>query len=297
VTSQFFRLFGNAEWRLLDRLVVNAGAMAENSDIGGHTFSPRLMLNWHVANGHTLRAGVSTAFRPPSAFEKYGDVKYYDVNGANPLPFVKSSGNIAPEKIEVHELGYSLNLSGGVSGDLRIFNEKIVNGIGSILPGVGPKGVFGNGDDYTISGAEYQLTWKPASSTTVFFNQTWTDIRVESLAFPNDTPFPGLPSNMLFKIAHGAPKFAGSLTVMHTLSSGLSLAVMHQRAEDFALPGDNSGLYSMGRTDVRAARAFKVGATKAEVALTIQNLNVPYMDGDKKFYFDRRAMLSLRFEN
>ncbi len=293
VTSHFVRLFGNAEWRALERLVVNAGAMAENSDIGGTTFSPRVMLNWHVANGHTLRAGVSTAFRPPSAFEEYGDVKYYDVNGANPLPFVKSSGNIRPEKVEVQELGYSLNLSGGVSGDLRIFQEKITDGIGSILPGLGPKGDFGNGDDYTMTGAEYQLTWKPTSSTLVFFNQAWTDARVESLAFPND----GYAPNKLFKIAHGAPTFAGSLTVMHTLASGLSLALMHQRAENFAMSGDNSGLYSMGRTDVRVARSFKVGSTKTELAFTIQKLDVPYMDGDKKFYFDRRALLSLRFEH
>lgn len=296
VTSQFFRLFGNAEWRVWDSVVVNAGGMAESSDIGGDTFSPRLMVNWHVADGHTLRAGVSTAFRPPSAFEKYGDVKYYDVNGANPLPYVKASGRIVAEKIEVQELGYSLNLSNGVSGDLRLFNEKIVNGIGSILPSYGPKGDYGNGDDYTITGAEYQLTWKPASSTLVFFNQTWTHIRADSLAFPNDKPSPGLPSNVWLKIVHGAPKYAASMTVMHTLPSGVNLSFMHQRAEEFGLASDNSRLFSMGRTDVRVGKMIRLGASKAELALTVQNLDVPYRDGDKKFFFDRRALVSLQFE-
>jgi iron complex outermembrane receptor protein len=293
---QFLRLFGNAEWRVWDAVVLNAGGMAESSDIGGDTFSPRLMVNWHVAEGHTLRAGTSTAYRPPSAFEKYGDVKYYDRNGANPLPFVKASGRIVSEKIETQELGYSLNLAGGVSGDLRLFNEQITNGIGSILPSYGPKGDFGNGDNYTITGTEYQLTWKPASSTLVFFNQTWTHIRVESLAFPNDTPAAGKPSNAWFKIAHGAPKYAASLTAMHTLPSGVNLTFMHQLAEAFGMGSDSGHLYSMGRTDVRVGKAFRVGATKAELALTLQNLDAPYQDGDKKFYFDRRALVSLQFD-
>ncbi len=41
--------------------------MLEQSELGGNTVSPRVMANWHVATGHTLRAGLSTAFRPPSA--------------------------------------------------------------------------------------------------------------------------------------------------------------------------------------------------------------------------------------
>jgi iron complex outermembrane receptor protein len=70
VSTDFFRLFGSAEWRLSDALLLNAGALGEHSDIGGNSLSPRIMLNWRVAPGHTLRAGASTAFRPPSAFEK-----------------------------------------------------------------------------------------------------------------------------------------------------------------------------------------------------------------------------------
>jgi iron complex outermembrane receptor protein len=296
VTSQFMRLFGNAEWRVWDAVVVNAGGMAESSDIGGNNFAPRLMVNWRVAEGHTVRAGVSTAFRTPSAFEKYGDVKYYDVNGANPLPYVKASGRVVSEKVQVKEVGYALNLASGLSGDLRLFNEKIVNGIGSVLPSYGPKGDYGNGDDYTITGTEYQLTWKPSSSTLVFFNQTWTHIQVDSLAFPYEDPPDNYPANVWRKIVHGAPKYAASLTVMHTFPSGINLAFMHQRAEEFGLSSDNEHLFSMGRTDVRVGKVIRLGATKAELALTVQNMDVPYLDGDKKFFFDRRALVSLQFE-
>jgi len=69
VTTNFQRLFGNAEWHMAPSLVLNGGAMLEQSELGGNTVSPRVMASWHVATGHTLRAGLSTAFRPPSAYE------------------------------------------------------------------------------------------------------------------------------------------------------------------------------------------------------------------------------------
>jgi iron complex outermembrane receptor protein len=242
VTSQFFRLFGSAEWRAWDKVV---------------------------------------------------DVKYYDLNGAMPITTVKSSGQVKSEKIEVQELGYNLHLPAiGLSGDLRLFNEKIVDGIGPSQLGVGDAG---NGDNYSITGAEWQLTWNPGARTKVFFNQTWTDIGVDSIALHDSDP--NKLADARFRIIGGAPKFAGSLTLMHTLENGVNLTLMHQRAERFAMAGDSANLYSMGRTDIRIAKAFKVSRNNAEIALTVQNLGLPYRDGDSKFYFDRRAMVTLRFEN
>lgn len=290
VTSNFYRLFGSAEWRVLEQVVLNMGALQEFSDIGGHSFSPRLMLNWQPAAGHTLRAGMASAFRPPSAYEKYAAVRYYGTNGANPTPlFVSGNEQLTPEKIVTRELGYYVNAPGiHLTGDVRVFSEQIVDGVGMNRKLSEPM-EYGNGDKVTISGAELQLGWKPLPHTQVFLNQTWTGISVNSLAFPDvDT---------LHKTTHGAPKYAASLTVVHSLPSGVHLTLMHQRAEEYALTSDHNKLFSMGRTDLRIAKAFKVGATKAELAMTVQNLDVPYLDGDKKFYFDRRAMVSLRFEN
>lgn len=51
LVTDFTRLFGNAEWRLSQALILNAGAMAEKSSINGDSVAPRLMLNWHVAGG------------------------------------------------------------------------------------------------------------------------------------------------------------------------------------------------------------------------------------------------------
>jgi iron complex outermembrane receptor protein len=280
VTSNFSRLFGSAEWRLQPEWVLNAGAMAEQSDMGGGTFSPRLMVNWHAFPGHTLRAGVSSAFRPPSAYEKYAAVRYYDVNGANPITTVQSTGQLLPEKIYTRELGYNYNLlKQGVSGDVRFFDERISDGI-ERPASVSPED-YQNIENFSITGVEHQIQWKPTAATQLFATQAWTQIAGAER----------------FKTAHGAARFAASLMAVHTLSSGTTLSLMHQQSEDIGLMSGSDRLYNVGRTDLRIAKGFLLGKNKAEWAFTVQNLDVPSRDGDAKFMFERRAFVSLRVEN
>ena len=279
VESNFSRLFGNLEWRLKSDLVLNAGAMAESSNIGGDTVSPRLMLNWHASPGHTLRSGISSAFRPPSAYEKYAAVRYYDVNGQNPITTVQSSGAVGPERIEARELGYNLSLDNHTwSADLRVFQEHISDGI-ERPASVSPTD-YRNIENYDINGAEYPLQWKPSSSTLFFLTQTWTSISNASR----------------FKTAHGAPSSALSLAAMHRLSSGFDVSVMHQQADNISLIG-NQQLYATERTDLRVSKPMRLWGSKSELAFTVQNLGSPYKDSNKDFYFDRRVFVSLRIDN
>lgn len=280
VVSNFSRLFGSAEWRLQPDWVLNAGAMAEQSDMGGGTFSPRLMVNWHALPGHTLRAGVSSAFRPPSAYEKYAAVRYYDINGNSPITTVLSSGSLLPEKIYTRELGYNYNLSKrGISGDVRFFDERITDGI-ERPSGVSP-GDYRNIENFSITGVEHQIQWRPTTATQLFATQTWTQIAGAER----------------FKTTHGAARYAASLMAVHTLSSGTTLSLMHQQSDDIGLMSGSDRLYSMGRTDIRVAQPLRFGKRKAELAFVVQNVDQPYRDGDRKFFFDRRAFVSLRVDH
>lgn len=304
VTTDFVRLFGNAELRMTPALILNAGLMVEHDDIGGDAVAPRVMLNWHVADGHTLRAGVSNGFRPPSAYEKYAAVRYYGFDGTFLQATVEAKGNVVSERISSQELGYNLNLQTlGLSGDLRLFNERITDSIASpYIDPIGPQKNdpkdFANIDNFSITGAELQLNWRPTTATQIFFTEAWTDI---SGVAPGVTQY----DTRGFRVSHGAPRLAGSLTVMHTFSAGWAISLMHQRTEETALMSNNANLptgaqaplYSMGRTDVRLAKVFRIGASKAEVAVTAQNLEMPYRDGDSKYFFDRRTLLTLRFEH
>jgi iron complex outermembrane receptor protein len=288
VDSSFVRLFGNVEWRQNPSLIWNLGGLAETSSLGGDSLSPRLMLNWHVNDQHTLRAGASTAFRPPSAFEKFAAVRYYDQNGKNPITTTENHGLARSEKVLSEELGYYFNIpKQQLSGDVRVFRESVIDGISPTGTVTGRE--YFNGDNYRITGVEYQLAWKPWESTRLGLNQTLTQIDIESL----------VDESTAFRVKHGAPRLTSAFHVFQTLSPGVTLSLLHQEVQDVALMSDANRfqLFSMKRTDVRLAKAFRWAANNAELALTVQNIDQPYRDSDRKFWFDRRAMLTLRIEN
>jgi iron complex outermembrane receptor protein len=294
VSTDFYRLFGSAEWHLTDKLLLNAGALAEHSEGDGDSVSPRLMLNWRVAPGHTLRAGASTAFRPPSSYEKWGQVQYHDVSGRYVTGYFQyNNGTLVPEKLFSQELGYYFAPEASrFSGDVRLFNEEITDGIShtetGIIPGLRPQRNL-NLTQNQISGVELQLNWLPGPDTRVFLSQTWTDIHVSSSS--------GVES--AYRTAHGAPRYAASLALMHSFDDGWHLSLMHQVADDVALMSisDNKWLFSMQRTDVRLAKDLRLGGKKAELAVVVQDLGDAYQDGDRKFLFQQRALLTLKIEN
>ncbi|QDL54864.1 TonB-dependent receptor plug domain-containing protein [Rhodoferax aquaticus] len=286
VSTDFIRLFGNTELRLSKDWILNAGAMAERSSIAGFTLAPRLMLNWHLTERQTWRMGLSTAYRPPSAYENYAATRYYDVNGGNPTQYyVKSNGGLRPERVESRELGYLVNVPElGMTGDVRVFKERIVDGIAH--NNASPQDYL-NSEDFEINGLEHQVAWKPANATRVFFSQTWTDIKATR----------SIDDATAFRTNQSAPKYAASLAFMHTFKTGTSVTLMHQRAEETALMASNRELFSVGRTDLRLAHRMKLEGHGTEFALTLQNADVPYRDGNRKFFFDQRLFVSVRYEH
>lgn len=287
VSSHFRRIYFNAEWKPLSHVLVNAGGLAESSDIGGFNTAPRVMVNWQPQTGHVVRAGVSTAFRTPSVFEKYARVRYYALAGGNPTGYYFfGNENLKPETVLSRELGYAwLVPNSPVAVDVRTFSESIMDGIGVDLS---TPAISRNGDAYTIAGYEFQVNWNNRQGTRVFLGYSNTNIQVHQLAVPD--------ANTQRRVEYGAPKTATSLLWMQELGRGMSAGVGFQNADRYALTSDNVGLHSMLRTDLYLSQRVHVAGKKGELALTIQNMNVPFSDGDKKFFFDRRAFLSLRME-
>lgn len=290
INTNFLRFFGSAEWRMTPNWILNAGAMAERISDGTNTLSPRLMLNWQLADGHTLRAGVSTASRPPSAYEKYSDVKYYDRNGQNPLVWGVSNGQLLPERVLVRELGYFANVPKlSLTADVRAFHEEISNGIANNRPS--PPEVpqmFKNSEVSTVSGLEYQLNYQPKAGTRIFWSQTWTHIDVGA----------SIDSFRKSRTEGGAAPQAASLAIFHTPAPGWDFSLGYHLSDGVSLQSADAGQrYLLQRTDLRIARAMRIGSSKSEVALTVQNLGPSAQDGDRKFYFDQRAFLTLRIDH
>lgn len=286
--TEFSRLFANAEWRLGRDLVLNAGSMFEHSSVSGDSLAPRLMLNWHVAEGQTLRAGVSQANRPPSTFEKFGNVRYV-LNGVLLQATTVSRGNVQPESVLAREIGYLGDFPKlGASLDVRAFHEQVSGFVRSRQYALPPHTAllsdvasdFINSEDLTIHGVEFQLKWRPWRDGQFIFNQAYVDIQ----SLDHDTSW-------------AAPKLASSLTFFQKLPGNLDLSLMHQDNSTASPQGSTGDPVAMTRTDLRLGLPLRFGTNRGELALVVQNLGVPYPDLDKNFQFQRRAFVTLRVEN
>lgn len=281
--TDFLRLFGNLEWRATPSVVVNAGAMAEESSVTGETFSPRLMANWHLAPGHTLRAGSSKSYRPPSTYEKFANVRYV-WNGIPLGVNTLASGNVVPEALVTNELGYLGDFpQWGVSLDVRAYREKI-NGYIRQKNARLPRN-YANDEDFAIQGWEYQLKWRPWVGAQFILNQAYTHIDAEYTVSQNGTSF-------------SAPKRSSTLVYFQKFPNGLDLTLSHLDSGTAVLAGDgDDSRQAFTRTDLRLGWPLRWGAHVGEVALTVQNLGQPYADFDQTFAFSRRAFVTLRLDH
>lgn len=290
------RLFGNLEWRVRPDVVLNAGGLAEHSTLTGDTFSPRLMANWHAAEGQTWRIGGTSAHRPPSMFEKNANQRFQTDGVVLQLGTI-ASGNVVPESVLSKELGYLLELpSANLNLDLRLFQEDVSGFVTRqqdqsyaipayvVLrskPRYAPYDVT-NGADVHIRGAEYQFKWRPAADTQIVLNQAYTQIdSIES------------------KRSNAAPRVATSLMWFQKMPGDVNLSVMHHRSSPLspAAESNSSALAPYTRTDLRLAKALRMGSNSGELALVLQNMGKPYADYTQVTKFDRRAFVTLRLEN
>ena len=263
---------------MLPQWLLNAGALAEKSSVSGDNLAPRLMLNWHVNERQTLRAGVSRAFRPPSTFENFANIQFY-FNDAPVFNSTLSSGSLLSERILSRELGYlgefqnlKLNL------DVRLFHEQLSDLITQVN---GPPKDYENNDNFSIKGLEYQLKWRPWTGAQLVLNQSYTEI-----------------TSLNLNRVLAAPKLANAIAIFQKLGGGLNLSLLHQNSTLSTLAGSDADFQrTLARTDVRLSAPLRFGLNKGEVALVVQNLGAPYSDFFPQFQFERRAFVTLRVEN
>lgn len=72
---------------------------------------------------------------------------------------------------------------------------------------------------------------------------------------------------------------------------------MYSEADATWFPADNSAQPAMSRTDVRLAKALRLGGRRGELSLVVQNLGPSYQDFVPEFRFRTQAWVMLRLEN
>jgi iron complex outermembrane receptor protein len=270
-------------------VLINAGAMAERKSVVGHdveenSLSPRLMANWTVAPGQTLRAGISRGYRPPSDYEHFANVRYI-WNGILLGVTTLATGTVVPERLDVSELGYLGDFpQWHASLDVRVYREKIAGFIRQLNATL-PRD-YANNENFEIQGWEYQFKWKPWTGAQLILNHGYTDITavVGPFLVDNGTPW-------------AAPKRFATLIFVQKFPNGLDLSLSHQDNGTATLAGTGwESRQSMTRSDLRLGMPVRWGNHAGELALTVQNLGTPYQDYFVGHYFERRAFVTLRVD-
>lgn len=281
VKTDDLRVFGNVEWGFAPGWMLNAGLFAgRDSELGSYAW-PRLMVNYQLAPGHTLRAGVAYAQRTPTLFERESDVRYL-LPGNTVVRTFSSSGAVQPERLSTREISYFGHFpEARLTLDVRAFNEAFRDNIEDV--NVGGQRDFINRPGFDLRGVEYQVRWSPLEDTQLWLNQSFLD----------------MDWRYAVNIDRHPPRKSTTLALFQRLSHDwdLTLLVHARDSMNWRRSSDNT-LQPATRVDVRVARQFRLGQTRAEAAMTLQSIN-----GDQQEFlsvrptiFQRRIFATLRLE-
>lgn len=294
------RLFGHLEWRPLDRLVLNAGAMTEHNDLTGTDVTPRFSANFTLAPGHTLRAGISSATRTPTYMEEKFDWK---ILAPATVPGITlavqrflDTGGLAPEHITSREIGY-LGAFGPLSIDSRIFYDHIddvirkytIRPLAPLLPpgtvpypGSNSTMSFINAGDATVRGFEAQAQWRMGSRTRVIAN--YSHVRIN-----------GVDVGKNFETS--MPINSGSMLVSHRFDNHWNGSLAYYYTGVTCTMGDGECVKKARHWDLRLARNFAIGQFRGEAALNVRNLfDNPYQEFAEYNTMQRRAYFNLKLD-
>lgn len=288
VSFQRETLFGNLEWRPHAQWLINAGAFLEHHSWTGSRVAPRLMANFHIAPGHTLRAGVTDSWRNPTLFELAGDVRYF-LNGTLIGRTVAARASAQPETLRTNEIGYLGEFHDWrMTLDVRAFDERMDDRISQQrynlpvpVPVTGTRvNDYVNYPGLTVRGVEYQMRWKPLTDTEIWLNQTFEQVRS-----PEDR-----------KLEDNAPTHAATLALFQKLPGDAVLSILYHYTGAMTWRGISERLPDTQRLDVRLAQPFHIGRTRAEAALTVQAAQGGYAEFLPSTEFERRAFATLRLD-
>jgi len=294
IDTNEFRLFAHDEWRITPQWVLNTGAMIERDSIGEHNTSPRVALNYHLTPQHTLRTGVSVAYRTPSVIEQRFPALQ---PGALLVPSAAiSSPGLQPEKLVSQEIGYLGELrEWATSVDLRLFNDQVSDGIY-----ITNKKTFANGMDAHYRGLEATVKHAFAAGSDLTIN-------LAHLLSSSNSPFmaaagvkyfvPAVPGWIGDKLAGSIPRNSISMLYSQKLAHDFSFSVAYYR-QDPMQPFDRGPVDYQSiqrRTDLRVAKGFRQGDwLKGELALVLQNaFDRGYTEYIASNVFNRRGYATL----
>ena len=284
--GNLYRVFANGEWRVTPKWLVQSGAMLEKQYYSGTTLSPRLALNYLISPDHALRASISRGYRSPTPVEQGADFKY-TYNGLLLNQVNQNRGGLQPERVVSREIGYVGDFrKQRLTLDARLFYDQYSNLIGQITqffpPGtelLDPVNGYTSARNLrsaTLSGAEFQLRWRPIEGSLIVLNQAWTT------AHSDDA-----------ETRHSVPHRQTSVLISQEFKGGYQASAGYYQEAAMTWLGEGDPVRRYERMDARLAKRWRDGARAAELALVAQALTGSYSEFRPEYRFDRRAFVTL----
>jgi iron complex outermembrane receptor protein len=286
-----WRIFGHHEWRLTPSLLLNTGGMFEHDRRGNEKLSPRIALNYHLTPQHTLRTGVSMAYRTPALMES--NFPAIQPGELFVLSATASPG-LQPERLISREIGYIGELPEmKASLDLRLFSDLLTHGIFQ------HRGTFINGMSAEYRGFEATLKHGFSEDSELILNYAHelAGSNGETLAAAGYRTFRSVAPWTRDALAGSVPRNSASLLYMHRLRDDLNFSAAYYQ-QGMLQPFDRGPVdiqMLQRRVDVRLAQVLNLnGENRAELALVVQNLfNQGYTEYVANNLFNRRGYVTL----
>nr|WP_189662274.1 TonB-dependent receptor [Pseudomonas sp. RW10S2] len=245
-----WRLFGQLEWRADEHWILQGGAMFEDSELSGSSFTPRVAVNYLITPRHGLRAVYSEAVRSPDMFENNVNWSYTVKNLTpnvlglhNGEYFVKTRGpgNLDQERMRSRELGYNGYFADlDLSLDVKLFYDEITGMISEPLKN--NQYIASNANKARFSGTETQLDWRLGMRDRLRLTYAYVDAWASN---PDDRRL--------------SARNSGSAGWMRDWGQGWSSALFYY--------GDDAlNQYRYERVDLRVAKRLRVYGSSLELA-------------------------------
>ena len=271
VENSVGQLFGNLEYRLGERWLLHAGAMAEQDRLSDFSFSPRLAAHYFVAPSHSLRAVYSEAVRSPDMYENNAYWTYYPsglsgagTTGDTYYALAQGPGDLEQEQMRSYELGYNGHFHDlGLAIDVKAFYDEIDNMISQPLQVVNFEP--DNSSSTRFTGIETQADWRLTAQDRLRVTYAYVDF---------------FASNELDQRL--TPRNSGSLAWLRNWAGSVESSIIYYGADAL-----NERRFE--RLDGRLAKRFSLGSTsELELALNWQfRLDDEALTWDENLYDDR----------
>ena len=278
------QIFVNAELYLNKDNIFNLGLLHDDNDTGGTTTSPRIALNHHINNNHTVRISYAESTRSPFVLEEFTNYVVYIPDFSSDLAIWSDLSDLKPERTESLDIGFISTLNNKATEiDVRMYKNWLTDII--VLDSSIGTGGFFQGDEFSIKGFEATISHK-FENTKAKLNYANTKIKAgnqqHATAYRYET---GGPENIVsILIQHDfGEKVNGSLGYYYTGRYQQLCCEVHQQDP-------------RKRIDLTLSKSFKWSGYNSKVKLVLQNVTNEEVSTRLFNNYDRQGYISLSLE-